>query len=78
MTTSCLERLTWVYCPGHAGVRGTERADRLATAAPLVGTMQMHKDDILISASDFLSWYRFVGLCALKRPCAFLGFGGPK
>ena len=25
-----LQRLLWIYCPGHAGVSGNERADRLA------------------------------------------------
>ena len=25
-----LQRLLWIYCPGHAGVSGNERANRLA------------------------------------------------
>jgi len=25
----------WVYCPGHAGVKGNDRADRLAGKATL-------------------------------------------
>ena len=25
-----LRKLLWVYCPGHAGVKGNDRADRLA------------------------------------------------
>ena len=24
-----LQKLLWVYCPGHAGVKGNDRADRL-------------------------------------------------
>ena len=24
-----LRKLLWVYCPGHAGVKGNDRADRL-------------------------------------------------
>jgi ribonuclease HI len=27
---SRIDRLTWIYCPGHAGVQGNEQVDRLA------------------------------------------------
>jgi hypothetical protein len=27
--------ITWIYCHGHAGVRGNEEADRLSVSAPL-------------------------------------------
>ena len=30
ISDSCLERLTWVFSPGHAGVKGNEHADCLA------------------------------------------------
>ena len=30
-----LQKLLWVYCPGHAGVKGNKRADRLAGKATL-------------------------------------------
>ena len=30
---SAIEGITWIYCPGHAGVRGNERADWLAGMA---------------------------------------------
>ena len=30
-----LRKLMWVYCPGHAGVKGNGRADRLAGKATL-------------------------------------------
>ena len=30
-----LQRLLWIYCPGHAGVSGNERADRLAGTADI-------------------------------------------
>ena len=33
INNSMLERLVWVFTPGHAGVEGNERADRLADAA---------------------------------------------
>ena len=30
-----LEKLVWIYCPGHAGVKGNERADSLARKAAI-------------------------------------------
>ena len=30
-----LTRIKWIFCPGHAGVRGNERADRLAGQATI-------------------------------------------
>ena len=33
INNSALERLVWIFTPGHAGVEGNERADRLADAA---------------------------------------------
>ena len=51
---SALRELVWIYCPGHAGVRGNERADALASAAPVVGTLDMDKGDILRAINDCL------------------------
>ena len=31
----CIDRVTWVFCPGHAGVRGNERVDELAGSAAI-------------------------------------------
>ena len=33
LRNSHLKKLTWLFCPGHSGVRGNERADRLAGSA---------------------------------------------
>ena len=33
ITRSSLEKITWIFTPGHAGVLGNERADSLADAA---------------------------------------------
>jgi ribonuclease HI len=49
---SALLELVWIYCPGHAGVRGNERADLLASKASVVGTLDMDKEDIVKSISD--------------------------
>ena len=36
---SCLKKITWLFCPGHAGVKGNERADKLAGSAALRDTV---------------------------------------
>ena len=33
LNNSRLKKLTWLFCPGHSGVKGNERADRLAGLA---------------------------------------------
>ena len=32
---SCIDKITWIYCPGHSGVLGNEAADKLAGNAPI-------------------------------------------
>jgi len=44
---SRLVRLTWIFTPGHAGVRGNERADMLAGDATI-------RDDLCWSEADVL------------------------
>ena len=34
------EEVVWIYTPGHAGVKGNERADELAGTAPLGGNLE--------------------------------------
>ena len=34
MSTIKLQKIIWIYCPGHAGVKGNERADKLAGKTP--------------------------------------------
>ena len=36
-----LQRLLWIYCPGHARVSGNERADRLARTADITSGLQL-------------------------------------
>ncbi|KAF0294280.1 hypothetical protein FJT64_008037 [Amphibalanus amphitrite] len=46
-------RITWLYCPGHAGVEVNEKADRLAgNGAPATSR-------IVLSASDFQQLLKF-------------------
>ena len=32
---SRIDKITWIYCPGHSGVMGNEAADKLAGNAPI-------------------------------------------
>jgi hypothetical protein len=35
--------ITWIYCPGHAGVRANEKAENLAGQAPIDGVLCMDR-----------------------------------
>ena len=50
-----LQRLLWIYCPGHAGVSGNERADRLASTADITSGLQLGRAEVLRGLSNFLS-----------------------
>ena len=41
---SSIRRITWIYCPGHAGVIGNETADRLAGNAQVTPGVQILLD----------------------------------
>ena len=49
-----LQRLVWIYCPGHAGV-GNESADRLASAADITSGLQLGRAEVLRGLRDFLN-----------------------
>lgn len=42
----------WIYCPGHAGVRGNDWADRLADIATITSGLCLEKSELLRSAGD--------------------------
>ena len=46
-----LRKLLWVYCPGHAGVKGNHRADRLAGKATLT---RLGRSEVLRSLRHYL------------------------
>ena len=46
------KRITWLYCPGHAGVEINEKADRLAGGGATATSR------IVLSASDFIHLYK--------------------
>ena len=50
-----LQRLLWIYCPGHAGVSGNERADRLASTADITFGLQLGRAEVLRGLRNFLN-----------------------
>ena len=50
-----LQRLLWIYCPGHAGVSGNELADRLASTADITSGLQLGRAEVLRGLRNFLS-----------------------
>ena len=53
-----LQRLLWIYCPGHAGVSGNERADRLASTAHITCGLQLGRAEMLRGLRNFLNMDR--------------------
>ena len=53
-----LQRLLWIYCPGHAGVSGNERADRLANTADITSGLQLDRVEVLGGLMNFLNMGR--------------------
>ena len=49
-----LRKLLWVYCPGHAGVKRNDRADRLAGKAHLTSGLLLRKSEVLRSLRHYL------------------------
>ena len=52
---SDLRRLQWIFCPGHAGVRGNERADELAGTAVVGGELKLDGPTVLRIVRDHLA-----------------------
>ena len=49
-----LQTLLWVYCPGHAGVKGNDWADRLAGKATLTSGLLLRRSKVLGSLRPYL------------------------
>ena len=47
-------RELWVHCPGHAGVKGNDRADRLAGKAALKSGLLLGRSEVLRSLRHYL------------------------
>ena len=53
-----LQILMWIYCPGHAGVSGNERADILASTANIISDLQLGRAEVLRGLRNSLSMDR--------------------
>ena len=49
-----LRKLLWVYSPGHAGVKGNDRADRLAGKATITSGLLLGRSEMLRSLRHYL------------------------
>ena len=49
-----LRKLLWVYCPGRAGVKGNDRADRLAGKATHTSGLLLGRSEVLRSLRHYL------------------------
>ena len=50
-----LQRLLWIYCPGHIGVSWNEQANRLASTADMTSGMQLGRAEVLRGLRNFLN-----------------------
>ena len=44
---STVRSITWIFCPGHSGVKGNEEADQMAGNAPITEDVRLDRDEIL-------------------------------
>ena len=49
-----LQKLLWLYCPGHAGVKENDRADRLADKAAVTSGLFLGRSEVLRSLRHYL------------------------
>ena len=49
-----LRKLLWVYCPGHAGVKGNDRTERLGGKATLTSGVLLGSSEVLRSLKHYL------------------------
>ena len=49
-----LRKLLWVYCPGHVGVEGNDRLDRLEGKAIITSGLRLGRFEVLRSWRDDL------------------------
>ena len=50
-----LRNLLWVYCPGHAGVKGNDGADTLTGKATLTSGLRLGRSEVLRSLRHYLA-----------------------
>ena len=49
-----LRKIMWMYCPGHAGVKGNDRAGRLAGKATITSGLRLGRSEMLRSLRHYL------------------------
>ena len=54
MVDSHLRNLQWVYYAGHAGVKGNDRAERLAGKAAITSSLLLEKSEVVRSLRHYL------------------------
>ena len=54
-----LRRILFVYCPGHTGVKGNDRADRLAGKAAITGGLRLGRSEIHKNIPQFDLFKRY-------------------
>ena len=54
MVDTVLRKHLWLYCPWHAGVKGSDRADRLADKATLASGLLLGRSEVLRSLRHYL------------------------
>ena len=54
MVDILLRKRLWVYYPGHAGVKGNDRTDRLAGKATLKSGLLLGRTEVLRSLRHYL------------------------
>ena len=51
-----LQWLLWISCPGHAGVSGNQRVDRLASTADIASGLRLGRAGCLEAWGTFRTW----------------------
>ena len=49
-----IRKFLWVYCPGHAGVKGNDRGDRLVDKATLTSGLLLGRSEVLRNLRQYL------------------------
>ena len=52
---SQIEKVSWIFCPGHASVKGNERADQLAGEALVQGSMTLDPPTVLNLVKEMIA-----------------------
>ena len=58
MPSLWLQRLLWIYCPGHTKVSGNEWADRLVSTGDITSGLQLGMEEMLRGLRNFLNMDR--------------------